>query len=223
MDTLDDKHKREVLHEVAQHRPRDAEGHFLNSDKNSQSTVDVDKHKSSEIPGVEIHKTTDDETLVDVHVNNPMHKIAELLEEIKKQKAFSFTLKGSIGVAGVVLSLTMFGVFGTTHILCDKGVQSKVGVLRVLQFQEDVSPSLVQKIRDAGEYYTALLTGKQPVKKVQKWMVLQVRSGDLIHLSGDGLEQVGMMENQLVYVSGVYDSCSKTLKLQGINPVEQYR
>jgi len=36
----------------------------------------------------------------------------ELLQDIKKQKAFSFTLKGSLGIAGVALALGMFGIFG---------------------------------------------------------------------------------------------------------------
>src|SRR3989338_7295204 len=40
-----------------------------------------------------VSKTKDDSTLLEIHIGNPLRKITQLLEEIKKQKAFSFTLK----------------------------------------------------------------------------------------------------------------------------------
>ena len=54
------------------------------------------------------HKVTQD-ALLDVHIGNPLRRITQLLEEIKRQKAFSFTLKGSLGIMGVALALSVFG------------------------------------------------------------------------------------------------------------------
>ena len=102
---------------------RDAQGHFIKKDpaekeKASNSVTDFVKKQTK------LSKTDDDNTLLDVHIGNPLRRITVLLEEIKKQKAFSFTLRGSLGIMGVVLALSIFGFFGTTTALCNKGVQS---------------------------------------------------------------------------------------------------
>jgi len=45
------------------------------------------------------YKGEDD--ILDIHIGNPFRRIIALLEDLKKQKAFSFTLKGSLGIAGL--------------------------------------------------------------------------------------------------------------------------
>src|SRR5438046_1279755 len=88
---------------------------------------DVEKFVSSHV-----HYSKNDDDILDVHIGNPLYKITKLLEEIKKQKAFSFTLKGSLGIAGVVLAFTFLGVLGAGNVLCSKGVQSEIGVVQIL-------------------------------------------------------------------------------------------
>ena len=89
-----------------------------------------------------IHYSKNDDDLLDVHIGNPLHKIVLLLQDIKKQKAFSFTLKGSIGIAGVVLVFSFLGVLGAGNILCAKGTQTQIGTLKVLNIKQD-PPSTV--------------------------------------------------------------------------------
>src|SRR3989344_7304729 len=86
-----------------------------------------------------IHYSKNKDNLLDVHIGNPLRRIAELLEEIKRQKAFSFTLKGSLGIAGVALALGVFGVLGSGRILCDKGIQTQIGTIKILSVQEKES------------------------------------------------------------------------------------
>ena len=107
--------------------------------KKSVEDIKTSDNILNHFPSIRIEKTTDDNTLVDVHVNNPLKKVIALLEEIKKQKAFSFTLKGSLGIMGVFLALSVFGIFGGGKLLCDKGLQTKVGELRVLQLTEEAT------------------------------------------------------------------------------------
>src|SRR3990167_9464453 len=80
-----------------------------------------------------VSKTKDDSTLLEIHIGNPLRKITQLLEEIKKQKVFSFTLKGSLGIMGVALALSVFGIFGGSKMLCDKGIQTQVGMIKELE------------------------------------------------------------------------------------------
>ncbi|MDO8658298.1 MAG: hypothetical protein Q7K55_06155 [Candidatus Levybacteria bacterium] len=83
--------------------------------------------------GTSIGKTEDKDTLIDVHVNNPLKRIVELLQDIKKQKVFSFSVKGSLGIAGIALVLTGIGIFGGTEAFCSKGAQSHIGTIKALQ------------------------------------------------------------------------------------------
>lgn len=83
-------------------------------------------------------KSQDD--LIDAHIGNPFVKIMTLLEEIKRQKAFNFTLKGSLGIMGVVLTLSVFGIFGGGQILCDRGTQVEIGTVRQLQVSQEDPP-----------------------------------------------------------------------------------
>src|SRR3989304_9340450 len=89
-----------------------------------------------------VHYSKNKDDLLDVHIGNPLRRITELLEEIKRQKAFSFTLKGSLGIAGVALALGVFGVFGGGKILCEKGVQSYIGTVKTLNVMEQESSGI---------------------------------------------------------------------------------
>lgn len=84
--------------------------------------MDESKEKPPEIESpIRVEETKDDDTLINVHVGNPLEKIVKLLEQLKKQKAFSFTIKGTLGLAGIALFITAFGIFGGTKAFCSRG------------------------------------------------------------------------------------------------------
>src|SRR3989338_3621357 len=109
-----------------------------------------------------VSKTKDDSTLLEIHIVNPLRKITQLLEEIKKQKVFSFTLKGSLGIMGVALALSVFGIFGGSKMLCDKGVQTKLGTLKILAVPEN-EPS-IPLLSPAIDYYKKLFSIPLPAQ-----------------------------------------------------------
>jgi len=94
--------------EVAKSEARDDKGHFIHVEKPSPEQPQnpqppqEPQHQNPVSKFLSDHtrydKSQDD--LLDVHVANPLRRIAQLLEDIKRQKAFSFTLKGSLGLAG---------------------------------------------------------------------------------------------------------------------------
>src|SRR5256885_10402131 len=122
--------------DIAQRKERDEHGHFLHVDP-SQSSSNSQHPTIENLPGISIEKTKDDNTLVDVHVNNPLKRIETSLKEIKKQKAFSFDIRGSLGLAGIAIALTTFGIFGGSHALCGKGIQSHLGTIKSLQLMDE--------------------------------------------------------------------------------------
>ena len=155
-----------------------------------------------------VSKTKDDSTLLEIHIGNPLRKITQLLEEIKKQKAFSFTLKGSLGIMGVALALSVFGFFGGSKMLCDKGVQTKLGTLKVLTISES-EPS-IPLLGPVINYYKKIFSIPTSVKHDRT--ILASQEG-IIHLPYTRDVSFTEFANQNTFATGEYDSCSKTLKI----------
>ncbi len=204
----DSAHHSEIKSHIAQEKPRDEHGHFVHPE-NSQPDASSQQHLNpiSQFLHDEtsIHKTDKDE-LIDVHVGNPFKRITDLLEEIKKQKAFSFSLKGSLGLAGIVLVLGAFGIFGGTKALCSKGVQSEVGVLKVLSATEVPEETFIDRV---------LMLLHVPNPKLTQRMVLLTPQNNLIHIVVDNsISNISNYTNQTVITTGEYDSCSLTQKIE---------
>lgn len=157
-----------------------------------------------------VHYTKKQDVLLDVHVGNPLRRITQILEDIKKQKAFSFTLKGSLGVMGVVLVAGIFGLLGGSRVLCDKGVQTKSGTLKTLSFMETVSPSLLDYIPILSEFQTKPLTPR----------TVLMSSGQIYHVMTHSQIDITGFIGQNVLVSGGFDSCTNTLTVTDTTAVE---
>jgi hypothetical protein len=168
---------------------------------------------------VAVDHTADDDTVLDIKIGNPLRRITQLLEDIKKQKAFSFTLKGSLGLAGIALVITSFGVFGGTKAFCSKGVQSHIGTLKILNMVDapDRSPiaERVMVVWDA-------MTGNDFTRRTRQRMVLVRVDETVLTIKErvDGLT-LGSFVGQVI-ATGEFDSCSNTLTLKDINAVETY-
>ena len=164
-----------------------------------------------------VKRTNDDNTLINIRVGNPFHKIALLLKQIKKQKAFTFTLKGSMGIMGVTLTLATFGIFGGNKILCDKGTQSQIGILRELTVTETITPDkpLLDKIK------AFLNKTPSPTITPTKRVVLVIGS-EATHLILDGRKNYGEFFNQMVIATGTYNSCNMEMKVP-LNGIETYK
>jgi hypothetical protein len=168
-----------------------------------------------------ISKTTDDDTLIDVHVGNPLRRITELLEDIKKQKAFSFTLKGSLGIMGVVLTFSLLGFFGTTHALCDKGVQTHIGRIKVLGVTETEPDNLVARIQRTITYFSHLFT-LPPDTSPRYRYILETPEHMAIHVSRGRDVTLSTFKDKAVYATGLYDSCSQELTVETPDGIEAY-
>jgi len=160
-----------------------------------------------------VHYSKNKDDLLDVHVGNPLRKITLLLEEIKKQKAFSFTLKGSLGIAGVALALGVFGVFGGGKMLCDKGVQSEIGVVKTLNII-DYERSTIPVISIFLNYFN------QPTEHQR--LVLIKPDETVVRLAYSKGIDFKQYENFNVIATGGYDSCSKTLTITDPAGIETY-
>ncbi len=156
--------------------------------------------------------------LLDIHVGNPLTRITKLLEDIKKQKAFSFTLKGSLGVMGVALVFSTFGIFGGSKLLCDKGRQTHQG--KFLQLAtNDHPPSTIPLIGPVIDYYNSLMH-PDFIARPKKRLILQTANSETIYIPHVNLIYYTQALNNTVFITGDYDSCSKTLRPQSQEDVE---
>lgn len=183
---------------------RDSSGHFV---KKTQEAIE--NTLSNLEKNIDYNKNQDD--LLNVHVGNPLKRITELLEEIKRQKAFAFTLKGSLGLAGVAIALSVFGIFGGSKLLCDKGVQTEIGLIKILNSQE-AENSNVPLLGFVIDY----LKGAIGTQTTHNRIILQMRNDSVINLPYSGKINFSIYKNKEVYVTGNYDSCSRTLKTESI-------
>lgn len=178
--------------------------------------MDEPKEKPPEITSpIHVEETKDDGTLINVHVGNPLEKITRLLEQIKKQKAFSFTIKGTLGIAGIALFITAFGIFGGTKAFCSRGTQSHIGVLHVLQYPKSSEQSvpLIDKIRE-------LLFGQKT--HIGNRIVIMENNGTISQVKYILLEEGKKLEGYQVIVTGEYDACAQSITINDSAAVEVY-
>lgn len=153
---MDDKYEespetRAKKSQIAEEKPRDSEGHFIHQDP-----IASEKHNNKiiELLQENVHYSKKQDDLLDLHVGNPLKRITQLLEDIKKQKAFSFSIKGSLGIMGVAIVAGTFGILGVNNVLCDKGIQTDKGVLEVLNIKENSDTSIIDYVPILSSFLT---------------------------------------------------------------------
>lgn len=208
--------KSEAKSEVAREKPRDAYGHFVADDSVTSSGGST--HPLHDYVQNHTHYSKTHDDLLDVRVGNPLARITQLLQDIKKQKAFSFTLKGSLGIMGVALVVSTFGIFGGTRLLCNKGRQTQVGIIRWLGTPDEADYRW-PLIEPVVEYYRNFMDpgrvgGKHPRT------VLMLGGSETIYIPYKKGVDVGVFDKQRVLVTGEYDSCSRTLRVDDLGAVE---
>lgn len=208
-----DEGNSEEKSQIASKRQRDAHGRFLPS-------PDAKNPKPRPNPLTEflkdqtsIHRSQHDE-LIDIHVGNPLRKITELLEDIKRQKAFSFTLKGSLGVAGIAVVIGTFGIFGGTKAFCSKGTQTKIGEIKELRYKENSHMSLLD--------YIPFVASFIPERRISRTILVD-SSGTIIHLVRKNNVDFQLEQSKNKIITGNYDSCSETLTVDQQVGIEVYR
>lgn len=209
----EDIETREKKSDIAEQKKRDEEGHFIKTEK----PIDPNAPKENPINkffAENTHYSKGKDDLVDLHIGNPLYKITKLLEDIKKQKAFSFTLKGSLGIAGVALALGVFGVFGGGQILCEKGVQSEIGTVKQLQFIDEYSSSSIPGLSQIMDYFNP--------KAYRPRIVLIKDDGKAIRLPFSKNVDMEKFAGMKIIATGNYNSCSQSLLVDDPKAIEYF-
>jgi len=215
-------------HEIAvESQPHDDHGHFAPKPELHAPQASKPQQASNSPLTNLLHNTTsvskthDDSTLLDVHIGNPLRRITMLLQDIKKQKAFSFTLKGSLGIMGVALALSVFGIFGGSKMLCDKGVQTQVGMIKELD-SVTIERSTVPLLGAVFDYYSNLFTVQSAVSQKKRIILLKDDRTTIFLPNTRGVSYYNYLNAQ-VYATGQYDSCSQVLKPSDQSDIQPFQ
>lgn len=192
-----------------------------NTKSQAESVTKIDPVTKAVLNKTKMSEADDDNTLINVHIGNPLRKITQLLEEIKKQKAFSFTLKGSVGIMGVALTLSLLGVFGTTHALCDKGVQTHKGQIKMLKVLDVEPDHLVARIQRVIKYFGTFFSSQENNSPRYRYILESKDNNTTIHLNRGRDVAFTPFKDKSVYATGNYNSCSKELTIQTPEAIEE--
>lgn len=200
----------ELKSEVTSSKPRDEKGKFIKIPDVLPSKNVLENFLLSHTGN---YKNQDD--ILDIKIGNPLGRIVKLLEEIKRQKAFSFTLKGSLGIAGVVLTLSLFGLFGGSQILCNKGIQTHVGEVKSLNYKE-----IIEKQVPIISFLIGLTSS--PSKSIKNRVVLVKYDFSTLYLPYSENIDLEKYTGKSVVATGNFNSCTNTLTINDANAIEDF-
>ncbi len=158
-----------------------------------------------------IKKSKKEDELINIHVGNPLKRITQLLEDIKNQKAFTFTLKGSLGIMGVALVIGSFGVFGGTKAFCQKGVQTKEGSLKILNYQDVQQNSWLDFIPIINSFFKKGMINRT---------ILITSDSQIFRVIFADLARSPSLNPTPYLVTGSLDSCANTITVEDGNGVQ---
>ncbi len=179
--------------------PQDEHGHFIRKDPQVSGLLRASA-------------TDDDETLINVKVNNPLHKIMELLQSIKNHQSTTVSLRFTIPLIALPIVLLAAFQLGRVQTTCSPVFTSQVGTLQIISLQVPRT--------DSAWYtpFTNLLPGNFAPQKTKGFTgedraILLSREGTTLSL----LPAVGVsltaFNHQSVIVSGEYSACNKALTI----------
>ncbi|MDP2692836.1 MAG: hypothetical protein Q8O88_04325 [bacterium] len=189
----------EPVPEATSKHPQDEYGHFIRKDPQVSGLL----HTAT---------TNDDETLIDVKVNNPLHKITQLLQQIKSHQSTTVSMRFTIPLIALPIVLLAAFQLGRVQTTCSPVFTSQVGNLQILSLQ-------VPKI-DSSWYspFVNLLPGNFiPQKTIgftrEDRAVLLTQDGNTLSLLPAKGLNLSALNNMQVIVSGEYSACNKAITI----------
>lgn len=157
-----------------------------------------------------VKKSKTDDELINIHVGNPLKRITQLLEDIKNQKAFTFTLKGSLGIMGVALVVGTFGIFGGTKAFCQKGVQTKMGTIKTLVYQDKQQDSWIDFIPIINSFFSKGM--------INRTILITPNNETIRVMIPNTVKPIDLQTPY--FVTGALDSCSNTITITDPNGLQ---
>ena len=154
----------------------------------------------------------DDHTLIDVKVNNPLHRIAEILEEIKNHQSTTFDLKFTVPLVALPIFLLVAFQIGRVQITCAPQFSSKVGTLKLVSVMAPKSqPGLFSVFSSIFPSLPQLLP-QRDLELTTKALLIP-STGEPLTILHDPNNTLLDYADQQVVVTGNFSSCTGSITL----------
>lgn len=192
---------------IAVKRVRDANGHFIKS-----SLVNMQENKSA-----------NDETLVDVKVTNPLRRITQILEQIRRRQSTVVDFKFTIPLVALPLFMLLaFSLGKAGGVTCGGNTQTKIGLLYSLRTNDTNQTGLFEKTKQTLTanlpFLAPLLTGNaNPV--INRQILIQ-RDNTAITIENPNNIQLTTYNTRQVFVTGKVNTCENTIEVDNESSVQ---
>lgn len=150
-------------------------------------------------------------TLIDIKITNPLKKIYELIQELKKKQSTTLSLKLTIPL--IALPIFLFAAFqlGKDQALCEQYFTSKTGTIKTLDVEEAVETGgLLNKLR--------IRSPTTEYERKQRTIIID-SADNIITVLNHKTINVGKYENTRVVITGTYSSCTDIITLVSENNI----
>lgn len=158
---------------------------------------------------VQTEKGTDDETLVDIKITNPLHRITQILQEIKDHQATTFSFRFTIPIIALPIFLLVAFQLGRSETRCSESFTTKAGTVKIV---EVMIPQRRSWFEDLLSSVPFIQTPTDTLMKVRRYLLLTPDNQTFTIEQKAGV-MVAPFENQQVFLTGAYNPCSQVISL----------
>lgn len=188
------------------YQPRGSKDKLISSDRNVSGAAAA----ISEL--VNAGESDDPNTLIDIKITNPLRKIYQLIQEIKKKQSTTFSLKFTIPL--VALPIFLFAAFqlGRDKGMCEQYFTSKIGMVKSISIE---IPTSEQKKRPLLDFFQNLFRINKPGSEytIEKRNLLIGTGGEITTILNPKKVPLDSFENKSVLVTGTYSSCTDIITI----------
>lgn len=197
---------------------RDEKGRFL---PKYPQTISNTSETEGSVKGVEKllsikEDKQDDETLIDVKIANPLHRITEILQDIKNKQATTVSLRFTIPLIALPIAFLAVFQLGRIQNNCVITSVTEQGSLKTISVMVPKNKSsFLTPVFRMLPFYTEDF---EELAQVQK-TVLTTLKGETYTLSLHPSVTLPVYKGEGAYVTGEVNTCAKTLYLNSLGNI----
>lgn len=157
-----------------------------------------------------IEESSNEETILDIKVHNPLKRITQLLQDLKKHQTTTVSLRFTIPLIALPIVLFVAFQIGRAQTLCAQTFTTQAGTVQVLQVKvpraAPTALSLVLSFFPSVPQPTADLVD-------QERAILLLPSSEVVHIIHPRTVEVLPFVGQSVLLTGNYSACTRSITL----------
>lgn len=157
-----------------------------------------------------IEESSNEETILDIKVHNPLKRITQLLQDLKKHQTTTVSLRFTIPLIALPIVLFVAFQIGRAQTLCAQTFTTQAGTIQVLQVKvprtAPTALSLVLSFFPSVPQPTADLVD-------QERAILLLPTSEVVHIIHPRTVDVTPFVGQSVLLTGNYSACTRSITL----------